>query len=285
MDTGKPSQTAAATATQRGLHRLEDAAPWILDDPLALALVGPAWQAIHQRISRSPDQQVIRRARAFVVCRARYAEDRVDTGRFSQYVVLGAGLDSFAYRRPDLLRAGLRLFEVDHPASQTWKRQRAEQLALPTTENHIFVPVDFEHDDVASRLATAGFEASQCTIFSWLGVSMYLNVPAVEMTLRFVSGCAPGSEIAWTYWPSGEEVDADSLRWRDAISERQAADGEPILWTPKADEVEELCMRCGLEVVDHPDAVTLSSRYTNERIDHLAPSSAERIITARVPID
>src|SRR4051794_34286827 len=151
MKAAEPSMTAKRTAVARGEHRLFDSAPWILDDAFALMLVGPEWRQIFDARAALHQERVRRDARAWVVARSRYAEDRLDEQPFTQYVVLGAGLDSFAWRRPDLLRS-LRVFEVDHPATQAWKRERVANLALPTSDHHVFAPVDFETESLESGL-------------------------------------------------------------------------------------------------------------------------------------
>ena len=131
METGEPSRTAIMAATARGLHRLEAATPWVFDDFLALVLVGPSWPEVRAELVAAVSEPLFRATSTMTVTRARYTEDRLAAGRFDQYVLLGAGLDTFAWRRPDALAAGLRVFEVDHPASQAWKLARVEELGLP----------------------------------------------------------------------------------------------------------------------------------------------------------
>jgi methyltransferase (TIGR00027 family) len=264
-----------ATATQRGVHRLDDDAPWILDDPFALQLVGPVWTEIYGRL----DQEAARRGRGLVLARSRYAEDRLLATQHSQYVVLGAGLDSFAWRRPDVLRNGTRVFEVDHPDSQAWKHSRAVELALPRSDGHIFAPVDFETSELDAGLEAVGFDRRARTLFSWLGVSMYLTTEAIERTLRVVRDTP--SEIVWTYWPTDDELDVDDQLWRDRIAARQAETGEPIQTKLRAREAEALMKRCGFEVVEHPSAEDLERLYFAGRDDGLRPSSGERIIVGR----
>jgi methyltransferase (TIGR00027 family) len=133
-------------------------------------LVGPEWPRISAARSALHREPILREAGAWVVVRSRYTEDRLLGGRFTQYVILGAGLDSFAWRRPDLLHS-LRVFEVDHPATQAWKHQRMAVLALPINDRHIFAPVDFETETIRGGLDAAGFDWSQPTMFSWLGVT------------------------------------------------------------------------------------------------------------------
>ena len=125
----EPSRTAMFAAVFRGQHRMEETPPWVLDDPFALVLVGPLWRQLAEMgEALIPKGELRREVRAAVVVRARYAEEHLSDGRFPQCVILGAGLDSLAWRRPDLCAIGP-LFEVDHPASQAWKRQRMEEGA------------------------------------------------------------------------------------------------------------------------------------------------------------
>ncbi len=279
---GEPSRTAMATAVARARHRLYDDAPWVLDDPFALVLVGPIWRLIERRTERHYPEPVDRAYRAGIVLRSHYAESRLVAGEFAQYVVLGAGLDAFVWRRPDLVRT-LRVFEVDHPASQRGKRDRAAELGLPEPGNVAYVPVDFEVDTLADRLDDAGFDWSARTCFSWLGVSMYLTVDAIDTTLRTVARCGPGSEIVLTYAPDDEALD-DIGRQFDQIAGRLAADaGEPIVTHLSRLEAESIATGAGLEVADHPSIEDLVDRYLSERRDGLRPYTAEALLTARVP--
>ena len=134
-----PSRTALIAAVARGGLRLDEAWPWVLDDPLAQVLVGPGWPDLLEGARLRLTDPVLRQAGAFVCVRARYGEDRLLAGAFQRYVLLGAGLDSLAWRRPDLLKS-VRIFEIDHPASQAWKRQRISELALPASAAHAFRP-------------------------------------------------------------------------------------------------------------------------------------------------
>ena len=277
---GEPSRTAMATAVARARHRLYDDAPWVLDDPFALVLVGPIWRLIERRTERHYPEPVDRAYRAGIVLRSRYAEDRLVAGEFAQYVVLGAGLDAFVWRRPDLVRT-LRVFEVDHPASQRGKRDRAAELGLPEPGNVAYVPVDFEVDTLADRLDDAGFDWSARTCFSWLGVSMYLTVDAIDTTLRTVARCGPGSEIVLTYAPDPRHLDDLGRRYREIAKVLVAALGEPSITFLTREDAEALCGRSGLQVVDHPDQPELVRRYFAGRPDGMVPSSAEAVLTAR----
>ena len=192
-----PSRTAMFAAVSRGLFRLETASPWVLDDVLALVLVGPVWQQLRDQFDPLFPGPVRREARAAVCTRSRYAEDRLAAGAFTQYVILGAGLDSFAWRRPDLL-GSLTVFEVDHPASQAWKLERVRGLGLPLGDSQVFVPADFETGSLHDALRAAGFDWDQPALFSWTGVAPYLTAQAISSTLRAIGGAAAASSFPET---------------------------------------------------------------------------------------
>src|SRR5215470_2617931 len=174
MDLVKVSATAAGVAVARGVHRSHDQPPWVLDDPFALPLAGPQWAEIQAANQAALPEVAIRQSRASVVARSRYAEDRLVGGGYRQYVILGAGLDSFAWRRADLI-GWLRLFEVDRPASQARKLARITELGLPVKDGHVFAPVDFEAESLRDGLDRAGLDWSQPVFFSCLGVLIYLT--------------------------------------------------------------------------------------------------------------
>jgi methyltransferase (TIGR00027 family) len=280
MDPAKASATAAAVAVARGAHRSCDQPPWVLDDPFALQLAGPRWAEIQSASAAAFPETALRQSRASVVARSRYAEDRLVSGGYRQYVILGAGLDSFAWRRPDLI-GWLRLFEVDHPASQAWKRDRITELDLPVRDGHIFAPVDFETEPLRDGLTQAGLDWSQPAFFSWLGVMIYLTPEAITATLNTVSGCGTGSEIVLSYDAPDAFLD-DTAREMVKIEARQvAATGEPYTTRMSPAEAETLIENAGLEVVEHLAPQTLYDRYLAERSDGLRPSTAERLIAAR----
>lgn len=282
MKATEPSTTAKMTAIARGRHRLEDLPPWVLDDPFALPLAGPDWQQILAGAGASFRPQVLREARAFVVGRSRYSEDRLAAGSFQQYVILGAGLDSFGWRRPDVLHS-LRVFEVDHPAMQAWKRDRAAVLALPENENHIFAPVDFELDTLRGGLEQVGFDWSQSTMFSWLGVVAYLTTDAIAATLRQIAMCAPGSEIVLSYPPAPAFLDEIGLEFRQTLAPVAASAGEPFEMAVSPSDMEELLVGCGLKITEHLSRDDLHHRYFAGRSDGLTPYTNERLLAATVP--
>jgi methyltransferase (TIGR00027 family) len=214
MEEGRPSATAMIAAMIRAAHLLWDDPPKIFQDPLALGLSGvesasalqatlKAMQAEQARRSTPAFAQVLSRYNyAGVLVRQRYAEDELATAverGVEQYVILGAGLDSFAYRRPDLATI-LRVFEVDHPATQQWKRARLQELSVHLPSNLTFIPLDFEQHTLADGLPAGGHRPELPTFFSWLGVTQYLTAEAVFTTLRYVASLAPGSEIVFQYF-------------------------------------------------------------------------------------
>lgn len=279
----EPSATAVGLAVARGRHRLRHDPPWVFDDPFALPLAGPVWRLLERR-ARKGRPDLDRALIAWAVARSRYTEDCLASWPPAQYVILGAGLDSLAWRRPDLARSWS-VFEVDHPASQSWKRARAKEIGLPSDPPVSFVAVDFEEQALSQRLAEEGFRRDRATFFSWLGVTMYLSVDAIEETLRVVAASAPGSQIVLTYKPTAEHLD-DLGRAFDEVNDPVVAGfGEPIVTRMAPADMEGCLRRCGLEVVDHPGHAAIVDRYFASRSDGLRPYTAERLIRARVPAD
>ena len=276
-----PSRTAMFAAVSRGLFRMEETPPWVLDDALALVLVGPVWQELRDQVNPLFPGQVARESRAAVCARSRYAEDRLAAGAFTQYVILGAGLDSFAWRRPDLLRS-VRVFEVDHPASQAWKLERVGDLALPLSDSQVFVPVDFEAEPLRDALRAAGFDWGQPALFSWTGVAPYLTAQAIELTLRTTAGAAPGSEVVFSYRAEESVLDGVGREFIRIYAPLAASVGEPLQPGWPVIEIERLISRCGLKVADHPARADLEQRYFADRTDGLRPYNVETLVTARV---
>jgi methyltransferase (TIGR00027 family) len=227
MKTGRHSQTAQSVATLRAVHQIVDE-PKVFHDPLALRVLGQtAASAIRENLCNF-EETLPRALRAAIVARSRYVEDKlafaVQEG-ISQFVVLGAGLDTFAYRNP---YSTLRVFEVDHPATQEWKRSVLEEAGITVPGSMRFAPTDFESSILVDVLVGVGFNCSKAALFSWLGVSMYLTKTAVLDTLRFVATALPErSGIVFDYCITEEEMNPTQRRAFDAVSQRAAAAGEP----------------------------------------------------------
>jgi methyltransferase (TIGR00027 family) len=188
MKENQPSRTAQRVAMRRAAHQLLDD-PKVFDDPVAILIIGKeSASALQADPHQSETTRLSPYLRAFMAARSRYAEDELALGvqrGVRQYVVLGAGLDTFAYRNP--YPEVLHVFEVDHPSTQAWKRARLEEIGIAIPGNLTFAPIDFETQTLAEGLRSAGCDPGICTFFSWLGVTPYLTAEAVAATLRFIA--------------------------------------------------------------------------------------------------
>jgi methyltransferase (TIGR00027 family) len=245
MEEGRPSATAIGVAIMRAAHLLLDEDPKIFQDPLALCLSGAENEAallatyeatladVARRSTPEHAQAYARYSRANMVMRQRYTEEALGHALergVAQYVILGAGLDSFAYRRRDL-GAVVRVFEVDHPATQQWKRARLQALHLEFPSNLTLVPLDFEQHSLAEGLHAGGHRPEQPTFFSWLGVTMYLTDAAVFETLRYVASLAPGTEIVFQYVVPATLLTDEGRQMLASIQTNVASRGEPFVRT------------------------------------------------------
>lgn len=279
MAEGRPSATAQGAALLRAAHQILDE-PLVFPDPLALKVIGSVGeQALWANLQR---YQAMRGLRAHIALRSRYAEDQlahaVQSG-VKQYVILGAGLDTFAYRNP---HSRLRVFEVDHPATQRWKKQRLEQAQLAAPDLLTFAPVDFENQTLAEGLQAAGFMNDEPAFFSLLGVAVYLTKAALMDTLGFVASLSAGSEIVFSYSVSSALLSTGQQAAR-AVSEKQvAAIGEPWIsyYDPPALAADVAELGFG-EVLDFGPAEA-NDRYFKARTDDLRVSGGSRMMTARV---
>jgi methyltransferase (TIGR00027 family) len=224
MHPREPSRTALGAAGHRAAHQVLEQGQ-IFSDPLALRILGPDADAAVRRAEENPARRGLR---LFIAVRTRFAEDALAVAvacGLPQLVVLGAGLDTFAYRAP---WPSLRIFEVDHPATQSWKRRRLDEAAIPVPETLTFAPVDFERESLADGLAGAGFDPARRTFFTWLGVVPYLTEDAVFSTLAFIAGLPGGAEVVFDYGnppPPASEPDAYGGA-REALAARVARIGE-----------------------------------------------------------
>jgi methyltransferase (TIGR00027 family) len=229
MQDDSPSRTAYGVAMSRAAHQLFDV-PHVFEDPVALTLMGPKVTAGIRAAERRFNGRFARALRAFLVARSRIAEDALGeaVGRgVRQYVVLGAGLDTFAHRNPHA-SLGLRVFEVDHPATQEWKRQLISRAHLKSPDSLVYVPVNLESPLLAERLIANGFRPHEPAFFSWLGVTMYLTPEAILETLRFVAQSGVSrSGIVFDYLTLPPRF-ALLRRWGLRVMKRRlAAAGEP----------------------------------------------------------
>ncbi|MFC3890947.1 class I SAM-dependent methyltransferase [Lentzea rhizosphaerae] len=256
MENGGPSRTALVTAYARAYHQIADQ-PQIFTDPLAARLLGHAAEELPVATDRLGGAVTERPRRLFFATRARFAEDAVAaavTAGVRQVVILGAGLDTFAYRNP---HRDLRVFEVDHPATQAWKRERLATNGIECPETVAFVPVDFETRTLATELESAGFSRTAPAVFVWLGVVYYLTPDAAHATLAYIAGQAQPVEVVFDYLRSAT-TDAE-LAYERARAERLASVGEPVFshFTPEG--IAEQLRALGFTgVEDHPAADLIS---------------------------
>ncbi|NMO93652.1 class I SAM-dependent methyltransferase [Actinomycetospora sp. TBRC 11914] len=273
-----PDHTAVRVALWRARHLEVDAAPPVLDDSLALRLVDPEpdWR---DRPDMDPD--TTRGARAGMVARARVVDDLVDeafAAGVTQDVVLGAGLDTYALRHPDL-GPDRRVFEVDQPGTSAWKQRRIAELALPTPTGLRFVPADFEGDWWGSLLA-AGLDAGRPAVVSSTGVSMYLTDEANTATLAALARLAPGSTVAMTFQPPSELLTHAERRFRDLSAAGAAAAGTPFRSFYAPDEIVARARSVGFREARVLTAAEVNARYFDDRPDGLRVTGAEEFLLA-----
>lgn len=273
METGRRSRTAEGAAFLRALHRRVDAPPWVFVDEAVEALLPAPTQRFLRRLdalSRTWISAFRRRRsgldtmRAQIVVRSRYAEDALATTAPQQYLVLAAGLDTFALRNAG---NGVRVFEVDHPATQAWKRAK---LTAPPN-NLTFVPVDFERTTLAQAMMDAGFDAVTASFVSWLGTTYYLTREAIAQTLRSVhERTGPGTRLVLDYWSEAPFGNVGDMALLAGTRFATALQSEPIrsLFTPA--EMEHLVLDAGWRIREHLTPAMQNARYLADRPDGLA---------------
>jgi methyltransferase (TIGR00027 family) len=275
-----PEDTAARVALWRALHVEADAPPHVLEDTVGLKLVAPpdGWR---DRPDMSP---FTRPFRASIIARARFIEDLVTeraAAGVEQYVILGAGLDTFAQRRPELA-SRLTVFEIDQPGPQAWKRQRLVELGFGVPAYLRLVPVDFEAgDDWWERLAASGFDSSKPAVVVSTGVSMYLTLNAINATLRQIAKLAPGSTLAMSFMLPIELADPEVRPGIERAAAGARANGTPFISFFTPDEILTLARAAGFPKIEHVSAATLAQRYFSGRTDGLRPpNNSEELLVA-----
>jgi methyltransferase (TIGR00027 family) len=276
-----PESTAVRVALWRALHVQVDPPPHVLEDEIGLRLLVPdeGWR-------RRPDMdpEGTKLFRASIVARARFIEDLVVEQAalgVKQYVILGAGLDTFAQRRREVA-SRLRVFEVDQPAPQAWKRRRLIELGFGIPPGLRLVPVDFEAgDDWWERVAAEGFDAGQPAVVVSTGVSMYLTKDATAATLRQVSALAPGSTFAMTFLLPLELADSEIRPGLQMAEKGARAGGTPFISFFMPEEILALARESGFREARHVPAAMLTQRYFAGRTDGLRPpNNAEELLVA-----
>jgi methyltransferase (TIGR00027 family) len=276
-----PSRTAVLTAVARHLYRQEPP-PLIFDDALAMGLAGAEGPPLDLRLRNLPRSHLLAFSR-WVCARSRFAEDLVEQAvarGVEQYVILGAGLDSFAYRRHDLLDR-VRVFEVDHPASQTWKRDRLSELDVTVPDNLVFAPVDFERQTLRHGLEGAGFEFGRSALFTWIGVTMYLTVDAITATLASIAQSLPGTQVALTYNQPHSALDSFAAAVTSTFAEIAREMGEPFVSLFLPAEIEELLRRQRFGEIVHFGSEEARAVYFDGRAD-VDIAGAQRLMVGTV---
>ncbi len=283
MDKLAPSRTALGAAAYRAAHQILDR-PVVFADPLAIPILATDGAAALERQLDPEQAQTWRRMRAFIAARSRFTEEALDgavRNGLGQFVVLGAGLDTFAYRNPYGPR--LAVFELDHPATQAFKRAQLAAAGIDVPPSLTFVPIDFERQSLLAALEAAGFRRENPALFSWLGVTMYLDRERVLATLAAVArGAAPGTEVIFDYVLPAASVDASIRPRYEALIERHAALGEPWRSFFEPHELDTALRRLGFVEVKDWDGAALNARYFSGRTDGLEVGVTAHVIEARI---
>jgi methyltransferase (TIGR00027 family) len=279
MQSASPSRTALRVALRRAAHQLYDAQPLVLDDPIAVPILGTAHAEELRRTPTRPDRPFSVGLRAFLVARSRYAEDNLANAvarGVAQYVLLGAGLDTFAHRSP---YPQLRVFEVDHPATQEWKRDLLRDSDLPTPENLTYTAVDFERESLAERLEATGFDLGAPAFFAWLGVVPYLTLAAFRSTVSFIGSLPAGTGLVLDYGQPRSALPFLEQLAHDSLASRVQLAGEPfqLFFTPPEIAAELSAFR----TLEDLGSSEINARYFTNRSDSLKLlGSAGRLLSA-----
>jgi methyltransferase (TIGR00027 family) len=274
----QPDHTAVRVALWRAMHFQIDTPPHIFEDEIGFKLVAPGddWR---QRPDMNPD--AFKRIRASIAARARFIEDMVAEQILqgvSQYVILGAGLDTFVQRKPEIA-SKLQVYEIDQPDTQVWKKQRLIELGYGIPEYLHFVSVDFEAGlSWWELLKKAGFNTGQPTVIACTGVSMYLTKDAILATLRQIAKLAPGSKLAMTFMLPLELIEAEDRSMQEMSEKGARASGTPFISFFSPEEMSTLAIEAGFKKVQSVLAKNLAERYFSGRSDNLCPASGEAFL-------
>ncbi len=278
MEQDRRSRTAEGAAAMRALH-FRYADPIVFEDPFAIHLTSAKRRVICESRFLSWIMGKISRDRlipiaAQVLARNRYAEDQLEkaiAAGVDQYVIVGAGMDSFALRRRDLA-AKLKVFELDHPASQESKRTKLADLNIDLPENLEFTPVDFEKRSISDALKESSYSRERCAFFSWLGVTMYLSRDAIFRALESISSfAAPGSEIVFDYLIPRESIKAADAMVLENIERMVAKMGEPLITFFDPETFPREVCDLGFELAENLSPERQEARYFQNRTDSLRP--------------
>ncbi|HEY0759674.1 MAG TPA: SAM-dependent methyltransferase [Acidisarcina sp.] len=268
MEENRPSATAQKVAIRRAAHQLLDD-PLVFADPLAVRIIGPRASTTLLAAPEKFQTRSSRYLRALIAARSRFALDElalaVDRG-VRQLVVLGAGLDTFAYQNP---YPGLRVFEVDHPATQLWKRERLELVGIAAPESLTFAPVNFERETVEEGLLRAGYSAADPALFSWLGVTPYLTSETTLNTLRLIRALSPRNGVVFDFAVPPESLSGSRRAAFDELAARVASVGEPFVGFFDPAGLRQALEEIGFPSIQLLDAKAIDGRYFKGREDGL----------------
>ncbi|HEX5501016.1 MAG TPA: SAM-dependent methyltransferase [Thermomicrobiales bacterium] len=284
MDQGRASTMAMQSALQRAAHQWFDDEPKVLTDPVAERFLDSGARESYLALEERSGRAHVASVRVLLVLRNRFAEDELESAAargVEQYVMLGAGLDTFAFRQPPFA-AHLRLFDVDHPATQAWKRARLAAAGLADPPNLRWAPVDFERDALADGLAAAGFDATRPACFSWLGVMMYLTWPAIDAVLGFVAALPRPSTIVLDFVPPDEALTGFDLKAMQRLAAAIASVGEPLRTRPWPEVLAARLRAAGFSRVSLLTPEEANARYFAGRRDGLRVPGYAPLVSATV---
>ena len=279
MQSASPSRTALRVALRRAAHQLYDARPLVLEDPIAVPILGASYAEELRRTPVRPDRPFSVGLRAFLVARSRYAEDNLANAvanGVTQYVLLGAGLDTFAHRNP---YPELHVFEVDHPATQKWKRELLQSGELPAPAKLTYTAVDFERESLPERLEATGFDTGAPAFFAWLGVVPYLTLAAFRSTIAFIGSQAGGTGVVLDYGQPRSALSFVEQLAHDSLASRVQLAGEPfqLFFTPSEIAAE----LAGFRSLEDLGSAEINARYFSGRSDSLKLlGTAGRLLSA-----
>jgi methyltransferase (TIGR00027 family) len=276
--------TAFAAAAHRAAHQVVEGGR-IFSDPLAVQILGRSAEEIGAAARAEPTRAGMR---FFVSARSRIAEDAiaesVEQRGLSQLVVLGAGLDTFAYRNP---HPGLKVFEVDHAGTQEWKRKLLAGAGIVAPEALTYVAVDFEHDSLMERLTAAGLDPQRRTFFLWLGVVPYLTRQAIETTLKATASLPGGAEIAFDYGEPPDRLSPEMRAMHEYRAQRVAELGEPFLSMFAPDDLHAMLKAAGYSRINDLGAADMIERFADPQAlaeararGALRPTSGGHVVVA-----
>ncbi len=279
MATKQPDNTALRTALWRALHVLIDDKPHVIEDKIGFELIKPEkdWQ-------ERPDMKYTKRLRASIVARARFVDDiaKEQIGKdVKQYVLLGAGLDSFAQRNA-AISSHVDIYEIDQPDTLAWKEEKLIENGYKITDNLHFVPVDFEISSWWDELLDKGFNVNLPTFVSCTGVTLYLTKDAINDTLKKMASLASGFAIAIAFYLPLEQLDEEDKPLLEMAIKGAAASGTPFVSFFSVEEVAKLADEIGLKDIRTVSTKDMTERYFKDRADNLVPASGEFFLVARI---